>query len=250
MDWIKSVKTIYSKGKRFILYFDLIFVVIVFYAGKYLGDLRDVLLPGAIAGAFAILLETLFSMNAALQEKEEMHIYNHINLAYPKIMEIIRKGGSSKHSIKIIAASGGTTINAVIPQILAESTVPVSIELMIIDTNPSLRKVIPLHWPSESHATLEHIKKIGSQEKQKCEITCYLYNYIPCVRGYLIDGKHLIIGYFVWGKNDEQTDLIGASSTHIYYQRQPKYEHYFKLFESWFNYSPKKAVYTNIVKPS
>jgi len=97
MEWVRNIKKLYQKYKRALLYLDLLFVVIVLYAGKYLGSLREQLLPAAIAGAFAILLETLFSITDALQKKDDATEYTSITLALPKIVQIL----SSKTEIRI-----------------------------------------------------------------------------------------------------------------------------------------------------
>lgn len=244
MNLFQKLKTVYQKSKRGLIYLDLIFVVIVFYAGKYLGSLRDQLLPAAIAGAFAILLESLFSINDLLQKNPESIAYLNINMAFPKILEILKQESNKKHIIKIIASSGGTTVNSTIPQLLREIAVPLEISVLVINPKAHFIKHLPKHWALESSATLNRLNQLKITKNSPHTIIYHTYDYIPCVRGFLIDEKHLFIGFFHWMKAGDEVELKGADNPHFYYKRTSEHEHYFALFESWFNLAPK----TNILQ--
>lgn len=246
MNLFQKLKTVYQKSKRGLIYLDLIFVVIVFYAGKYLGPLRDQLLPAAIAGAFAILLESLFSINDLLQKNQESIAYLNINMAFPKILEILKQGSNKKHTIKIIASSGGTTVNSTIPQLLREVIVPLEISVLVINPKSRFMEYLPKHWALESSATLNRLEQLKTIKDSPHTITCHTYDYIPCVRGFLIDEKHLFIGFFHWMKAGDGVELKGADNPHSYYKRTPEHENYFALFESWFTLAPKRIVLRSI----
>jgi len=242
MNWIETIKRLYQRGKRALVYIDLVFVVIVLYAGKYLGGLRDQLLPAAIAGAFAILLEILFSISDTISSKQEMTEYPNINMAFPKILDLIKQRSQRKHSVKIIASAGGTTVNSIVPQLIHETTEALEISISLINPKMRANDYLPKHWGLESRATLNHLEKIGLEEISRVRIVCNTYDYVPCIRGFLVDNQHLFLGYFYWVKSGGTIELKGAEHPHIYYQRSSKYEHLFRLFESWFDNAPHTQV--------
>lgn len=238
MKWIEAIKRFYQKSKRALIYIDLVFVVIVFYAGKYLGAWRDQLLPAAIAGAFAILLEILFSISDSVGTRQEIVEYPNINMAFPKIIELVKQGSHRKHSVKIIASAGGTTVNSIVPQLIHETNEPLDISISLINPKMRANEYLPKHWVLESRATLNRLEKIALEETTRVKIVCNTYDYIPCIRGFLIDNQHLFLGYFYWVTSGKTVELKGAEQPHAYYKRSPENERFFRLFESWFDNAP------------
>ena len=242
MEWIRTVRKFYQKSKRALVYIDLAFIVIVFYAGKYLGTLREQLLPAAIVGAFAIILESLFAINDSLQEKTGIAHYTSISQAVPKMIELIKQGGRRKHDVRIIASSGGTTINTILPALLEHKTDQLRVGLLVVDPDKQLPPYFPDHWASEASSTVKRLEQIAARKDPAVAVTCYTYDYAPCVHGVLIDGQHLFIGFFVWVKSGETMELSGAQQPHVYYRRTAAYENLFHLFETWFENAPRRQI--------
>ena len=243
MEWINSIRFLYRKSRRTLLYIDLLFIVVLFYAGKYFTPLRDQLLPAAIASAFLILLETLFAISDSLQDKLGSMQYMSLSQALPKMADLIRKGSNRRHTVKVIASTGGTTINTIIPALIEQQPNP--IELSLIITNPDhnpLCQHLPRHWTQEASSTIARLEDIVQQKDSHVTITCYTYDYIPCIHGVLIDGQHLFLGFFMWVKTGNKVVLSGSQQPHVYYRRAPSYENLFCLFETWFDESPRKQV--------
>jgi hypothetical protein len=250
MEWIRSIRSLYRKSRRTLLYIDLVFVVILFYAGKYFPPLRDQLLPAAIAGAFLILLETLFAISDNLQEKIGIMQYTSLSQALPKMADLVRKGLNCKHTVKVIASTGGTTINTIIPTLLEQLTNPIELSLVIINPDPTLLSPhLPRHWAQEACSTIARLEDCINQCDPRVTITCHTYDYIPCVHGVLIDGQHLFLGFFMWVKSGNKVVLSGSQQPHVYYRRAPAYENLFHLFETWFDDSPRKQVISSAGGP-
>ena len=248
MEWIKSIRSLYGKSRRTILYIDLVFVVILFYAGRYFGPLRDQLLPAAIAGAFLILLETLFAISDSLQEKVGIIRYTSLSQAMPKMADLVRKGTNCKHTVKVIASTGGTTINTIIPTLIEQQ--PNRIELSMIIINPDQHPLchhLPRHWAQEACSTIARLEDIVHQSDPRVTVTCHAYEYIPCVHGVLIDEQHLFLGFFMWVKSGNRVVLSGSQQPHVYYRRGPAYENLFRLFETWFDDAPRKQIIPSAV---
>ena len=248
MEWIGSVRSLYRKSRRALLYFDLVFVVILFYAGKYFPPLRDQLLPAAIAGAFLLLLETLFAISDSLQDKIGIMQYTSLSQALPKIADLVRKGAHCKHTVKVIASTGGTTINTIIPTLLEHLADPIELSLVIINPDHTqLSPHLPRYWAQEAYSTIARLQDSIVQCDPRVTITCHTYDYIPCVHGVLIDGQHLFLGFFMWVKSGNGVVLSGSQQPHVYYRRAPAYENLFRLFETWFDDSPRKRVISSAV---
>ena len=250
MEWIKSIRSLYRRSRRTLLYVDLMFVVILFYAGKYFRPLRDQLLPAAIASAFLILLETLFAISDSLQDKIGIMQFTSLSQALPKMADLVRKGMNRKHTVKVIASTGGTTINTIIPTLLEHLANPIDLSLVIINPDhPQLSTYLPRHWAQEACSTIARLEDSIIQCDPRVTITCHTYDYIPCVHGVLIDGQHLFLGFFMWVKSGNRVVLSGSQQPHVYYRRAPVYENLFRLFETWFDDSPRKRVISSAGGP-
>jgi hypothetical protein len=251
MEWIRSIRSLYRKSRRMLLYIDLVFVVVLFYAGKYYTPLRDQFLPAAIASAFLILLETLFAISDSLQDKIGVMQYSNLSQALPKMADLVRKGANCRHTVKVIASTGGTTINTIIPTLLEYLANPIELSLVIINPDQTrLSPHLPRHWAQEAGSTIARLEDSIIQHDPRLTITCHTYDYIPCVHGVLIDGQHLFLGFFMWVKSGNRVVLTGSQQPHVYYRRAPVYENLFRLFETWFDDSPRKQIISSTAGPS
>jgi hypothetical protein len=240
MKLIAVVWAFYHKIKRALIYSDLILIVLTFYAGPALGTLRDRLLPAALAGAFAMVLESLFSIDDKLKNNRGVISYANVAQAVSDLTAIVKRRGHRKHTVQIIASSGGTTTSVILPALL-DSNSPLEISMLIVDPLGELPHHFPKHWSEEVRATVTRINRIAARKDPNVSINCYSYDYTPCVSGILIDGQHLFLGFFVWVKAGDNVELSGAQQPHAYYPRTPAHEHLFYLFESWFDSAPRKS---------
>ena len=248
MEWINSIRSLYRKSRRTLLYIDLLFIVVLFYAGKYFTPMRDQLLPAAIASAFLILLETLFAISDSLQDKIGIMQYTSISQALPKMADLLCKGNNCRHTVKVIASTGGTTINTIIPTLVTHLANPIDLSLVIINPDRTrLSPYLPRHWAQEAGSTIARLEDSMIQRDSRVTITCHTYDYIPCVHGVLIDGQHLFLGFFMWVKSGNRVELSGSQQPHVYYRRVPAYENLFRLFETWFDNSPRNQVISTAV---
>ncbi len=239
MNWIKKLELVYKKYQRTILYIDLLFILVVFYLNSYFNGIWSQLLPAAVAGAFAILIEILFSMNDGLQKNIDAEEYKTINKIMTKIIEIIYLENKKINEIVIIGSSGGTSINVLVQHIMDTAKMPFEITLVIADPNSKQAKYFPEHWATESRATIERISSINKTKPENLTIKCYTYDYFPCVSGILINNNHLFLSTYTWSTPDH---LSARLHSHFYYYRSSLTETYFQIFETWLNYAPKKEI--------
>jgi hypothetical protein len=239
MNWLKRLEVFYKKSRRAIVYVDLVFILVVFYMSNYFGGIWNQLLPAAIIGAFAILIEALFSMNDELQRHTDVQEYRNVNEVMAKIQEVVQEERRRKHEVSIIGSSGGTTINMLIQQILDKAQTPFEVTLLVVDPNSSHAGYFPEHWRSEAQATINRVLSVNATKPKNLVLKCYTYDYMPCLAGVLIDNKYLFLSSYTWS---ESAKLSAQYNPHIYYYRNPRHEFQFRIFETWLNHAPKKPI--------
>ncbi len=151
-----------------------------------------------------------------------------------QIKHIIFEGGHS-HKIDILAATGGSSIDAYLRDILRNYSGTLEINLHVIDPYGIQLKYIPKHWPQEVKYTIQRIEELSSPNVKR---QYWVYDYLPCVQAVLIDCNHLFLGFFSWGKSVGM--LSDKKDRYTYYRRNEENEKYFVLFSSWFNDAPKE----------
>jgi len=237
MNWLKRLEIFYKKSQRVILYTNLVFILVVFYLGNYFGGIWSQLLPAAIIGAFAIIIEALFSINDKLYKDTDVQEFRTVNEVMSKVLEIAQQESRQKHEIAVIASSGGIAVNVLVQYIIDRAQTPFEVTLLIADPNSNHAEHFPEHWISEAQATISRASSIDATKPENILLKCYTYNYMPCVSGMLIDDDHLFLSFFTWS---EPAKLSAQFHPFVYYYRSPRHETQFRIFESWLNHAPKK----------
>jgi hypothetical protein len=158
----------------------------------------------------------------------------------------MQESDRAEHTLKIIAASGGSITNFVLPDILQEEVGEIHVKLQLVDakhvhfagcpeTCPGTQ--LPPHWADEVDLTVAFL---GRKHKHLASVTCRKYAHIPCLRGIMLDDTHLFLGGYFW-ENDDEEHLSGAKEPHHYYRRHGKHEVHFKLFQSWFDHTENNS---------
>lgn len=237
---IARFRKMYEDSKKYIVFIDLIIIVAFLYFGDFLGPLRQVLFPAAIVSILGILMDTLFRLEANITDSpKELQT---INEAIPIINEILlQKNGIT--NVEIIAATGATTINAMLLG-LPKGFKPSDFDISLYIVNPSsvCAKWFPSHWAQEVQMTTTRIQ--DDLKNRGFRIKLYYYDNLPNIHGVMINRKHLFMGFFGW-KNDLGTNqLSGAERPHRYLRRiDSEAEYYFELFEDWLENSPHQLIY-------
>jgi len=119
MEWINSIRSLYRNSRRTLLYIDLLFIVVLFYAGKYFTLLRDQLLPAAIASAFLILLEALFAISDSLQDKIGIiAVHEHLPGSAQNGPTCFLRAIIVSIRSRLLLPRAGPTINTIIPTLV------------------------------------------------------------------------------------------------------------------------------------
>jgi len=146
----ERISKIYEKVRNWIIIADIIFIFIVFYFGEILGAWREKLLVVAALGILAILFEILIFISNNLKIKPETSSLPSIYEALPKIKEIVSCDRQTT-SIRVIAATGGTTLATILPSIISSSSArKIEISMGILDPDTPYKEWIPPHWPTEA----------------------------------------------------------------------------------------------------
>jgi len=236
---LRKIPKVYHRAKKWIIYADILFLLVVLYFGEILGPWREKLFATAALGMLAIFFEILLSVSEMLETKPEAKAYPTIYEALPKIKEIVSRDREIT-SIKVIAATGGTTVATLLPAIASSSPArKIDVHMGILDPDTPYKEWIPHHWPAESKTTIE---RVNEEFGGRISIDLFLFQALPAPHGLLINDEHLFLGFFSWMKVGEKPQLSGAQLPHRYFRRgEPGSSYYFDLFESWFENSPKKA---------
>jgi len=244
MNWWIKFRQVYQKSERILVYGALSFIVVVFYFGHFLGPLRDRLLPGAIAGIFAILFKTMFSIIDIIAKKYSGEKYQDLNEVTPKILELLKRRTSNCHTIKTIGSTGATLPDGLFSYLCQDSSIHVNVILYLVDPDSPIINHMPKYWPDETRYFLnrlktEVIKNLGS----RVSLELWMFDHIPCISGYLIDDQHLFLNFYVWKQSENQEWFLKShSEAYVYYRRSEETERYFGMFESWIDGPPCKKV--------
>ena len=233
----KQLSEIYEKGKRWIAYGSIISILIISYFGNIFGVWRDELLITFASIILVLLFDLLISISKNIKVKPTKQ-FSSISTALPVIEEIV--GQYENISVKILAATGGTTFASILPSIIDKSKArKIEISMGILDPS-SISEYTPSHWHSEIRTTIKRLREFVNH---RVHIDLFLFEALPAPHGLVINNKHLFIGFFNWRKIGEDFQLSGAQLAHNYYHiGEPEFDYYFNLFESWFNYSPHRKI--------
>ena len=239
-DLLKRISRIYEKVKKCVIYVDIIFLAVLFSLGHFFGHWYVELITAGVFAILLILFEVLLSISSSLQTRPETSVFPSLSDALPKIREIVSHD-REKTSVKIIAATGGTTLVAILPEIKhASHAKKLEVRIGILDPDTPYKELIPQHWPSEINTSIARLTAEPSDNQTSMDY--FLFTILPVTHGLLINDEHLFLGFFSWTRKDDKRQLGGAELPHYYYQRsKPEHKYYFDLFDSWFQYCPRRS---------
>lgn len=239
--FLERVSKIYKeKARKWIIIADIVFLVFLFYFGGVLGSVRDKLIPAAALGVLAILFELLMSISSTLRAESESIVFPSLSEALPKIREIVSHD-KQKTSLKIMAATGGTTLATILPSIRESSSArKLEVTIGILDPATPYKEWIPSDWPPEIDRSITRLRSDFTDD-DRTSINTFLFRILPATHGLLIDDDHLFLGFYDWTTSGKRYRLSGAELPHHYYQRsKPEHKYYFDLFDSWFQHCPRR----------
>lgn len=238
--FLKRISKIYERVKKWIIYVDIIFLAVLFSLGQFWGHWYTELIAAGVFAILLILFEVLLFISSSLQIRPETSVFSSLCDALPKIRETVSHD-KEKTSVKIIAATGGTTLAAILPEIKhASHAKKLEVTIGILDPDTPYKEQIPEHWPPEINTSITRLRTEPGDNRTS--IDYFLFTILPVTHGLLINDEHLFLGFFSWIRKDDKYQLSGAELPHYYCQRsKPEHKYYFDLFDSWFQYCPRRS---------
>jgi hypothetical protein len=240
---LRRIPKIYEKVRSWIIYGAMIFLIVILYFGDTLGSWREKLLATAALVILAILFEVVLDISKNLRIKPQREVFPSLNEALPRIREMVSHDRQT--SVKIIAATGGTTVATILPAIMESSPARnINISMGILAPDTPYKKWIPRHWSREIETTIGRLKEL---EDDRTSVALLFFEMLPVPHGLLLNNEHLFLGFFDWATISGKSQLSGAQLPHHYYHRSnPEYEYCCNLFESWFTHSPRRELKGNV----
>jgi hypothetical protein len=236
---IRELKALYDRGKRYVLAVCCLYV--------FVGLLLEHLLPKdsvIAAGAIGILiaLELLISIDDSVKSLQLPPVlYRSQREVVGTLISLMQESGKADHTLKIIAASGGSITNFVLPDILEADVGEIRVELQLVDAVTCRGTQLPPHWAVEVGLSIDYLTRLR-HHPHLTYATCRKYAHVPCLRGIMLDDTHLFLGGYFWEQEAGGEHLSGAKEPHHYYRRHGKHEAHFKLFESWFDHTERNNI--------
>jgi hypothetical protein len=237
------LKTVREKARLPLVYASVAIVVAVLYIGSFLGPVKDILWPAAVGILIAFFIQSLQTIEKASVDTVQGGFTSAVE-AVPELAEHVRHD-KDVTDIRIIAATGWTTVRQVLPDICkASSARSIRITLNVIDNKGPFADVYPGHWAGEVDRTVERAHEQFAGPRFR--LTMNAYSYLPAVHGILVNNEHLLLGFFGWDTSSGQPELTGAERPHRLYRRSDASSvQLFEVFDAWFEHGPQHRLTTS-----
>jgi hypothetical protein len=236
------VKTLSDRVRLPIVYASVGLVVLTLYLGGFLGPMREFLLPAAMGVLIAFGIQSLQTIERQTGP-ERIKEFPDEETALGELARLV-SCDKKVTRVKVIAATGWTTVHRVLPALMSQSRSPrVELEMQIIDAKGPLRDAYPRHWAGEVEQTLNALDSYSRGGRLVSTVSAYWF--LPPIHGILLDDHFLLVGTFGWTEPESgRVELVGAESPHRLYTRgDPTSEQLFELFDGWFEHVPSRPVY-------
>ena len=240
---LRRIPKIYEKVRSWIIYSAMIFLIVILYFGDTLGPWREKLIVTAALGILAILFEILLDISKNLKIKPKIEVFPSLYEALPRMREMVSR--DKQTSMKIIAATGASTVATILPSIISSSPAgKINISMGILAPDTPYKEWIPHRWPGEIETTIGQLEELVSE---RISVDLFLFEMLPVTHGLILNDEHLFLGFFGWITSSGKSQLSGAQLPHNYYHKShPEYEYCCNLFESWFTHSPRRELKRNV----
>jgi hypothetical protein len=236
------VKTWSERVRLPIVYASVGLVIMTLYLGGFLGPVREFLLPAAMGVLIAFGIQSLQTIERQTGP-ERIKEFADEETALGELARLV-SGDKKVTRVKVIAATGWTTVHRILPALMSQSRSPrVELDMQVIDAEGPLRDAYPRHWAHEAEETLRELDKLSRGGRLTSSVSAYLF--LPPIHGILLDDHFLLVGTFGWTEPESgRVELVGAESPHRLYARgDPTSAQLFELFDGWFEHVPSRPVY-------
>ncbi len=238
---LANLKVFAERIRVWAVYAALILILITLYFGGFLGPAKTYLLPASLVLVAAFVIQSIQAIEKSLAADEKPDSYPDMMAAVSALEDLIA-ADRDVTDLKIIAATGGTSVNLVLPRLCKKTTAKhMRINIHIIDTGGPFSDAYPGHWKHEAAATLDRIRE--QYVDPRFEVKVSTYRHLPALHGILVNDKSLLLGFFGWDTSGRTPQLTGAERQHRLYRRDDAASsQLFEIFEEWFRNAPQKTI--------
>ena len=246
MLWIKSLQDRIAAPAA---YAALLLVLAIMYFGKFLGGWSTALLPAATIVVVTFVISMLQEIERKLSTIGESVVYADTVSAIEELQSLVRRD-REETSIKIIAATGGTTLSTILPRLCKASQAKVvRIELHVVDRASPFKSHFPSHWCDEVKACTR--RAIAEYGAGRYRLKMMSFSNLPLIHGVMINESALLIGFSGWSQEAGAPVLSAGGRPHTLYRRNDSdAAQLFWIFEDWFQFGPKKVIYNSVAVSS
>jgi len=237
-EWIDSILTILSKSRRILIYLIVLICVVFFYlpdfgiASGYVTNL----LPVAVGASFFLLLEIVLSIEQNVRSISTAEQFPSQIDAYSRLEEVLTKRSRHRREVKIMASTGDSSFRT-LKRLLSECE-RLDIKFLILDSETPNIDDFASHWSAECQSVEKRIKRLQEDpglKKREISIAYCKYSHTPRMKGFSIDDRYLLVGFYTWTQGKLGLELVGAENPYFFYSREnPTFEFLHSVFQNWF----------------
>jgi hypothetical protein len=246
---LSLVKAWSDRVRIWVVYASVVLVVVTLYLGGFLGPARDFLLPAAMGVLIAFGIQSLQAIERQTTP-ERIREFRSEEAALSELVKFVT-GDKKVTRARVIAATGWTTVDRLLPELLANSHAgSVYLDMQVVDADGPLRDAYPEHWAEEVGRTLRELDTLCANGRLRATVSAY--RFLPPIHGILLDDHFLLVGTFEWTPPESgRVALRGAESPHrLYVRGDPMSSQLFELFDGWFEHVPSKPIYPRAEAPA
>ncbi len=243
--WIDKAVAILSLSKQYLVY-GLIGISLVFYYLANLGiapSFTASLLPLAVAASFFLVLEILLSIEQKVRSISAPETFPNLLEAFVRLKELLTKRNRRPREMHVIASTGGSSYEIV--NNLAKISRNLNIRLLILDEDTPEIDTYALHWKRECQEIKRKIEQLQQDPNIRgrgITIDFRTYRHIPMMKGFLIDDRYLLAGFYLWAQDGTTKQLVGSDNPYFYCSTDdPTGESLYPAFKGWFEYDWNNA---------
>ncbi len=176
---LASLKEFADRIRVWAVYTALVLILITLYFGAFLGPVKTYLLPASLVLVAAFVIQSIQAIEKSLAGDEKLDSYPDM-LAAVSVLEDLIVSDRDVTDLKVIAATGGTSVHHVLPRLCKRTTAKhVRINVHIIDTGGPFRDAYPGHWNDEAAATLNRLRQ--QYVDPRFEVKVSTYKHLPAL---------------------------------------------------------------------
>lgn len=235
------MRTWYDRARLWIVYGSVLLVIAILYLGSFLGPVRTFMLPAALGVLTAFAVQSLQTIERQTGPRTTDTEFALEVAAVPVLQQIVARDREFT-DVKVIAATGWTTVRQVLPPLCQSSTASTfRISMLVVDAAGPLADVFPPHWAAEVQRVLDLVRR--DLVDPRLQVSVSQYRYPPPLHGLLLNDEYLLVGFFGWASTAGTPELAGAERPHRLYRRgEPASAQLFEIFDEWFVHVPRTEV--------